>query len=99
VALEYAEEYLRKHPGDVDVRYAAATLRVAIGDEKRAREELLRVLAAKPSFADAHYAIALLDKDKGDVMAADAEFRAYLAASPDGEHAEVARANLMRTVP
>jgi tetratricopeptide (TPR) repeat protein len=99
VALEYAEEYLRKHPSDVDVRYAAATLRVAIGDEKRAREELLRVLAARPSFADAHYAIALLDKDKGDVMAADAEFRAYLASAPDGEHAEVARANLMRTIP
>jgi predicted Zn-dependent protease len=99
VALEYADEYLRKHPADVDVRYAAATLRVAIGDEKRARQELLEVLAARPGFADAHYVIALLDKDQGDVMAADAQLRAYLAAAPDGEHAEVARANLMRTVP
>ena len=99
VALEYADEYLRKHPADVDVRYAAATLRVAIGDEKRARQELLEVLAARPGFADAHYVIALLDKDQGDVMAADVEYRAYLAAAPDGEHAEVARANLMRTVP
>jgi len=99
VALDYADEYLRKHPADVEVRYAAGTLRVATGDEKRAREELLQVLVAKPGFADAHYAIALLDKDKGDVMAADAQFRAYLAVSPDGDHAEVARANLMKSVP
>lgn len=99
VALEYADEYLRKHPADVEVRYAAATLRVAIGDEKRAREELGIVLQARPAFGDAQYVLAMLDKDKGDVMAADARFRAYLAVSPDGEHSEVARANLMRTVP
>lgn len=99
VALDYADEHLRKHPADVDVRYAAATLRVAIGDEKRAREELERVLAARPAFGDAHYALALLDKDKGDAVAADARFRAYLAASPEGEHAEIAHANLLRTIP
>ena len=99
VALEYADEYLRKHPGDIDVRYAAATLRVAIGDEPRARDELKRVIAARPAFGEAHYVLALLDKDKGDVMAADSEFRAYLVSAPEGEHAEVARANLMRTVP
>lgn len=99
VALEYADDYLRKHPGDVDVRFAAATLRVAVGDEKRAREELALVLAAKPGFGDAHYTLALLDKGTGDVMAADAQFRAYLAAAPNGEHVEVARENLMRAVP
>ena len=99
VALEYADDYLRKHPADVDVRFAAATLRVALGDEKRAREELAQVLAAKPDFGDAHYTLALLDKGTGDVMAADAQFRAYLAASPNGEHVEVARANLMRAMP
>ena len=99
VALEYADEHLRKHPADVDVRFAAAMLRVASGDEKRARDELALVLSARPGFGDAHYALALLDKGKGDVMAADAQFRAYLVASPDGEHVEVARANLMRSVP
>ncbi len=99
VALEYADEYLRKHPADVDVRFAAATLRLAVGDEKRAREELALVLAAKPAFGDAHYALALLDKGNGDLMAADAEFRAYLDVAPDGDHVEVARANLMRSVP
>jgi tetratricopeptide (TPR) repeat protein len=99
VALEYADEYLRKHPADLDVRYAAATLRVAIGDEKRARQELGLVLAGKPGFGEAHYVLAQLDRGNGDIMAADAEFRAYLAVAPEGEHAEVARANLMRSVP
>ncbi|MBX3186202.1 MAG: tetratricopeptide repeat protein [Labilithrix sp.] len=99
VALDYADEYLRKHPADVDVRYAAATLRVAVGDDKRAREELARVFAARPDHAEGHYLLALVEKGGGDVMAADAQFRAYLTAAPDGEHAEVARANLMRSVP
>lgn len=99
VALEYADDYLRRHPSDVDVRFAAATLRIAIGDEKRAREELALVLSARPGFGDAHYTLALLDKGNGDVMAADAQFRAYLAAAPNGDHVEIARENLMRAVP
>lgn len=99
VALDYADDYLRTHPGDIDVRYVAGTLRIASGDEMRGREELRRVIAAKPDLGDAHFALAMLDKDKGDVMAADAEFRAYLRVMPNGQHADVARANLMRSVP
>lgn len=57
------------------------------------------MLAARPTFAEAHYVLAQLDSGNGDVMSADVEYRAYLAAAPQGEHAEVARANLMRTVP
>ncbi len=99
VALEYADDYLRKHPSDVDVRFAAATLRVALGDEQRARQELAAVLAARPGFGDAHYTLAILEKGSGDPLAADAQFRAYLAVSPNGEHGEVARENLLRAVP
>lgn len=99
VALEYADDYLRKHPSDVDVRFAAATLRVAVGDEPRARQELATVLAARPGFGDAHYTLALLEKGNGDPLAADVQFRAYLANSPNGEHGEVARENLLRAVP
>jgi tetratricopeptide (TPR) repeat protein len=99
VALEYADDYLRNRPSDVDVRFAAATLRAAIGDEPRARQELATVLAARPGFGDAHYALALLEKSNGDPMTADKHFRAYLAVSPNGEHGEVARENLMKAVP
>jgi len=98
-ALEYAEDYLRNHPGDVDVRYVAATVRAALGDTDGARSGLRQVLAAQPGLADVHYALAQLERTSGDVMAADAEYRKYLGLAPDGPRAEVARANLMQAVP
>lgn len=97
-ALEYAEDHLRKHPHDLDVRYVVATLRMATGDAKSARENLQVVLAAKPEFGEAHFTLAQLEKEQGDIMAADAQYREYLRLSPDGAHAEVARAGLMRSV-
>ena len=99
VALEYADDYLRNHPRDVDVRFVAATLRLATGDEAKAREELAAVIGAKPGFADAHYTLAMLEKSNGDPIAADKEFRAYLAVAPTGPHREVAQENLLRAVP
>ena len=99
VALEYADDYLRNHPNDLDVRYVAATLRGALGDVSGAREGLRAVIARKPRLADAHYALAQIEKGEGDVMAADASFRQYLRLEPAGPHAEVARANLMQSVP
>ena len=99
VALEYADDYLRNHPRDVDVRFAAATLRLAIGDEKAAREELAAVIVAKPAFADAHYTLAMLERSNGNPIAADKEFRAYLAVAPAGSHREVAQENILRAVP
>ncbi|OJY30434.1 MAG: hypothetical protein BGO98_27320 [Myxococcales bacterium 68-20] len=105
VAIEYAEDYLRNHPRDVDVRYVMATMRAALGDASGAKDELRMVLAAKPNLADAHYALAQIARTEGDVMGADAELRHYLRLEPTGRHAEVARASLgphptlMQTVP
>lgn len=99
VALEYAEDYLRNHPRDVEVRYAAATVHAALGDVEGALQGLRSVIAERPTLADAHYAVAQIEKGEGDVMAADASFRRYLALVPKGERADVARANLMQTVP
>ncbi|MBX3204925.1 MAG: tetratricopeptide repeat protein [Labilithrix sp.] len=99
VAIEYAEDYLRNHPRDVDVRYVTGTLRAALGDASGAKEELRAVLAAKPNLADAHYALAQIARTEGDVMGADAAFRQYLRLEPAGRHAEAARENLMQTVP
>lgn len=98
-ALEHANEYLRKHPGGTDVRFAAATLKRALGDQEGAKSELTRVLRVTPEFADAHYALAQIEHDEGNVMGADAEFRAYLQIAPGGDHADEARSNLMGTVP
>lgn len=94
VAIEYAEEYLRNHPRDVDVRYVMATVRAALGDASTAKEELRVVLAAKPNLADAHFALAQIARTEGDVVEADAELRHYLRLEPSGRHAEVAQETL-----
>jgi len=99
VALEYAEDYLRNHPNDADVRYVTATVRAALGDVEGARQSLRSVLASRPELVDAHYALAIIERDGGDAMAADEQFRHYLRLSPNGPRAEVARANLMQSVP
>jgi len=98
-SLEDIEQVLVREPRHFGALAGLGMIMQDIGDEKRARDELAQVLAAKPGFSDAHYTLALLDKGSGDVMGADAQFRAYLAASPHGEHVEVARANLMKTIP
>jgi len=99
VALDYAEDYLRNHPADVEVRFAMATVRAALGDVEGAREGLRSVLIARPALADAHYALAQLEKGQGDVMAADVEYRKYLTLVSTGQRADVARSNLMQSVP
>jgi tetratricopeptide (TPR) repeat protein len=97
-ALEHAEEHLRKHPGDTDMRFAVATLRDALGDTDGAREELRAVARLRPGLAEAHFALGALEKQHGNLVEADAAFRAYLAAAPNGEHAEEARAGILQQV-
>lgn len=96
-ALEYAEDYLRKHPGGTDMRFASAAIRRALGDTRGARNELGQLLRAQPNFADAHFVLAQVDRDEGDFMGADAEYRNYLRFAPKGEHVDEARENLLRS--
>ena len=99
-AATYADDYLRKHPGDTDVRYAAATVYVGMGDLPRAREGLQRVVIERPDDADAHYALASVLHQEGDsLLEADKHYREYLRLSPEGEFAEAARASLLKSVP
>lgn len=100
VALMYAEDYLRKHPGDVDVRYAAAAIYAATGDHERARSGLEVVVKTRPDLADAHYALAsIITKDGDDPVRADLHYREYLRLDPKGAFAESARASLLKSVP
>lgn len=98
-ALEYAEEYLAKHPADTRIRYAAATLHLLMGDRDGARAALGLVIRAWPHDPEAHFALAQLERDRGDALAADQQFRAYLRMKPGGPHAEAARAALLQVVP
>lgn len=97
-ALEHASDYLRKRPHDVEVHFAAAALKQALGDVEGARAGLVAVIEESPTLAEAHFALGVLEKQQGNVIDADASFRAYLDLAPNGEHAEEARAGLMKRV-
>ncbi len=94
-ALEYADEFLRKHPVDPDIRFAAAVLRRALGDADGAYRDLKHILLAQPNFADAHYVLAQIERDRGNPKLANAEFREYLKSDPAGAYAEEVRGNLL----
>lgn len=99
-AALHAENQLRRHPDDVRTRFVLGTLYAALGDTKEAHGELARVVQAKPNEAKAHYALGVLARDnENDVVGADKEFREYLRLDPRGEHAEEARASLLKQVP
>jgi Tfp pilus assembly protein PilF len=100
VAIEYGEQYLKKHPNDVRVRFVLGTIYLAVGDASAARSTLESVIEAKPDDADVHYALAVLLRDsEHDPVAADPHFREYLRLSPRGAHAEEAQASLVKSVP
>lgn len=100
VAIDYATPYLHKHPGDAHLRFVVASLRAEIGDTLAARAELQRVVEETPNDAGVRFSYAVLLRDQcHDPSNADEQFREYLRLSPQGEHAEEARASLLKAVP
>ena len=96
-AAEYAEQYLRRHPLDVDLRFATASIQIAVGETGRARELLDAVLKERPNWAEAHYALAGLMRSQGEPLAlADQHDLQYLKLNPRGSLADTARARLAR---
>jgi Tfp pilus assembly protein PilF len=99
-AVEYGENYLRRHPRAHRLRFVVATLYVGLGENDRAKKQLERVLEQDPEHAEAHYALAVLFRDQlGSFGRADQHFRQYLKLDPRGEHAEEAAGSLLRSVP
>lgn len=99
VALEYAEEHLRLHPTDSQVKFAAASLQAALGNLPQARELMLEVLGEQPAWAEAHYALASLLRQSGEEsMLANEHDLTYLKLRPAGEYAEAARERLRRSL-
>ncbi|HMA94354.1 MAG TPA: hypothetical protein VKP30_16800 [Polyangiaceae bacterium] len=97
VALEYAEHYLNRHPKDVEILFAAASLTAAVGDNPRARGLLTEVVQLRPEWPDAHYALAtVLREDDTARDAADRQDLEYLRLAPSGPLAESARARVRR---
>lgn len=98
-AIEYAKPYVQRHPDDVRCRYVLGTLYQAVSEPKSARSELEVVVRTMPDEPDPHFALAtLLRDDERDLVAAESQFREYLRLAPNGNHAEEARASLLRVV-
>jgi Flp pilus assembly protein TadD len=99
VAIDYAAPVLRKHPRDARLRYVVASLRASVGDVTGARADLDKVIELSPDDPQVRFAYGVLLRDQaGDLASADTQFRAYLDLEPEGEHAEEARASLLKPV-
>jgi tetratricopeptide (TPR) repeat protein len=94
VALDYAEQYLYRHPNDVDVLFVAASIHAALGNAQRAREILEVVARERPESAEVHYALATVLREQGGWSQADRHDLEYLKLEPNGRYAEQARARL-----
>jgi tetratricopeptide (TPR) repeat protein len=100
VAIQYAETYLKGHPGDIRVRFVLGTLYAAVNEADHAREALGVVVDARPEDADAHFALGVLLRDSDhDLAGADRQFREYIRLKPRGAHAEEAQASLLKSTP
>ena len=99
-ALEHATQYLRHHPRDVDVKFAAASIHAALGDLMSARFLLQDVVRDRPAWADAHYALATVLRSQGDaVELAAVHDLEYLRLDPKGPLSEQVRERLRSATP
>jgi tetratricopeptide (TPR) repeat protein len=100
VAIKYADEYLERHPGDVDISFASASLHAAVSDWASARRLLEFVLRKRPNWSEAHFALATVLRAQDDSPGlADVHDLEYLKLSPNGPLAERARARLTGGTP
>lgn len=99
LAAQYANDHLRKHPGETRIRLVLAMIYVGLSDADLAEKELRRVLEEKPEDAQAHFALATILREKNDPVAADHHYREYLRIEPQGQNAEEARGHLLQKVP
>jgi tetratricopeptide (TPR) repeat protein len=100
VAAYYAEQYLRRHPRDWDITFAAASIQAALGRHEAAQRLLEQVVRERPSSAEAHYALASVLRDRGEAPErADVHDLQYLKLEPGGPFAETARARVTGPTP
>jgi tetratricopeptide (TPR) repeat protein len=97
-AIQYAERYLRHHPEDPEIGFAAASLQLATGNFARARELLEALVARVPRWPEPHFALASVLREQGEAFAgAELQDLEYLKLAPGGPLAEAARSRLRRT--
>jgi len=91
-ALGYADDYLLRNPSDHEVRFARATIAVAVGETELARADLSELATAQPNNPDVHFALAMLLRDDlAELPEAREHFARYLSLAPNGAKAAQAR--------
>lgn len=99
LAIEYARRDLIQRPNDTKMHFVLGTLYAGLGEVVAAERELELALRGEGGNAELQYALAVLLRDqRGDPEGADRHFREYLKLSPGGDHAEEARAGVLRQV-
>jgi len=94
-ALVHSSGYLRRYPADWALRLVVASIHEALRDFSLARQELERIVRARPGEALPHYRLALLYKRQADGgERAKSHFREYLRLAPGGSHTAEARTEL-----
>ena len=96
LAIQRAEDHVRRHPRAPHLRLLLGALQEAIGAHQQAIAQYSAVVDQEPDRAEGHYALASALLQQGhDRARADQHFRRYLALDPEGPHAEHARAALL----
>jgi Flp pilus assembly protein TadD len=96
-ALYYARARLLEEPNNWSLRYLAATLALAAGQEERALDEIQRLIDERPKRPEPHYLMGVVARDHlRDKRLAVSSFNQYLAMAPGGPHAAEARLFIRR---
>ena len=99
LAIDFGQDYLRRHPDDYRLHFLVGTLLNAVGRHDAAVQHLREVVRLNARFAEAHYVLAVVYRDhEREPVLADSHFRQYLGLQPDGAHASEAKAGLLRSV-
>lgn len=98
-AVEYARPHLLAHEDAWSLRFLVASIHIGLNEPLTASRHLQLVLRYRPTHADAEFLLGSLYRDDlQNPGEADVHFRRYLELAPDGEHADAARAGLLRRV-
>lgn len=100
LAAQWAENYLRRRPGQHNLQLLLATLYEALGDRHSAIAQYRDLLAHAPDHAGAHISLAITLNAVGqDATTADYHYRRYLELQPHGPFAAQAQGALLAEVP
>jgi len=93
-AIGYYTKALEKDPKNADVRVDRAIAYHSLGQDAKAKEEMLRVTREHPDHPNAWLNLGIVSQATNDPATAIRAWERYLVLEPNGEHAADIRAGL-----